>query len=108
VAVAYEKLGDIQKSLGNKKEALKYYESYNKLANELYKLYPANVNFKSIVISSYSKLGTFYYANGNKKNAKKYYTLCENLLAQLVNISPDNADFKKNLQWVRRKLSELE
>ncbi|MCB9232399.1 MAG: tetratricopeptide repeat protein [Bacteroidia bacterium] len=90
LANSYSKLGGIYEAQGQLAEALKYYQNYNHLKDELYRSNPASESLKNGLAVSYSKLGGIYQAQWNLDDALKYYQDYNQLREELCRSNPQS------------------
>jgi len=78
LAIAYLKLGETHRSLGNLQKALEFFQQYNKLVKKLYEEYPQNVLF--------SKNSIYYllWKQGTISNWPTYHELYDKCHTELT------------------------
>jgi len=107
LAVSYFKLGKTYNALGDPKKALDFYKRCNDLKEQLYEEFPNNVNFKNGLAVSLNNIGEIYRKRGEVENARSNYLKAISLLEELVVASPQMVGFRRNLDSIKRRLSEL-
>ncbi len=100
----YERIGNFFTTYGNLDKALKYFEEFTKLMEELYESYPNHVGFKNGLAISYEKLGSTHASLGNLDKALKYFEEYNTHEKELYESYPNNVEFKNNLAISYSKL----
>ena len=90
LAISYEKLGALHQAQGNYAEALKYFEDFARLMEELYASNPHAEKVKNDLAISYEKLGALHQAQGNYAEALKYFGDCSQLMEELYASNPQS------------------
>jgi tetratricopeptide (TPR) repeat protein len=88
-------------------KVLTYYETYNKLKQELYAANPANVSFKNGLAISYEKLGNAHNNLDNLDKALEFYEERNRLGKELYISYPTNVEFKNGLAISYSKLGNF-
>ncbi|MCB9232400.1 MAG: tetratricopeptide repeat protein [Bacteroidia bacterium] len=101
------KLGEIYEAQGKLNEALKYYQDYNQLSEELYRSNPASESLKNGLAISYEKLGGIYEAQGKMNEALKYYQDYNQLSEDLYHSNPASESHKGGLANSYEKLGGI-
>jgi tetratricopeptide (TPR) repeat protein len=106
LAISYAKLGDTYASMGALDTALKYYEKFHKLIEELYLVNPQNESLKSRLAISYERLGIIYSAQGDLNTALRYYQDETVLFKELYRSNPRSESLKNGLAIAYSKLGD--
>jgi tetratricopeptide (TPR) repeat protein len=101
-------LGATASDLGQLETAQDWYQQSHRLAQELFAAFPGNVDFKNGLALSDQWLGWTLEKLDQKAQAVDYYRQSKHLLEQLTASSPGNVEFKQNLDWVNKRLAELD
>ncbi|MDZ4151907.1 NB-ARC domain-containing protein [Methylicorpusculum sp.] len=108
LANACQYLGITASALGQLEAAQDWHQQSYRLEQELFAAFPGNVAFKNGLALSCQWLGWTLEKLEQEAQAVAYYQQSQHLLEQFAADSPGNIEFKQNLDWVNKRLAELD
>jgi tetratricopeptide (TPR) repeat protein len=117
-ALAYRRVGDIQRVLGKAAEADLAYRQACALLQALVEELPERARYREELAGAHSRLGVLLQANGRPGEAETEHRRALRLYAALVNESPSRADYRQELArsqstlathlWMTDRIDEAE
>lgn len=97
LAVAEEKIGDVQQAQGDVAAAIASYQASLAIRNRLAAAGGNNSQWELERVSTYGKLATVYLKAGDKPKVLDALRQGQAIIARLAKLSPDNAALKKTV-----------
>ncbi|MCP4698726.1 MAG: tetratricopeptide repeat protein, partial [Gammaproteobacteria bacterium] len=97
LSVSYERLGDVQISLGNTDAALAHYQKALEIRERLAAADLSSAAAQRDLSMSYKKLGDVQKTSGNLEQANQYYAQAVNINKKLAQADPNNPTLSS--QW---------
>jgi tetratricopeptide (TPR) repeat protein len=107
LAVAYEKLGDLNTSIGNLELSLIFFERSNQIAKKLSEYFPQKMFYKNNLAISCSKLGDTHALLDNLEQALTFFEQYNLLEKELFKTLPQNIVVKNNLAISYERLGNI-
>ena len=107
LSVSYNNVGDINKSLGDTKSALKSYESSLNIREELRRRNPDSAEYARDLSISYERIGDINKSLGDTKSALKSYESSLNIREELRRRNPDSAEYARDLSVSYNKVGDI-
>jgi tetratricopeptide (TPR) repeat protein/pimeloyl-ACP methyl ester carboxylesterase len=108
LAVAYEKIGDLQKAQGDLAEALKFYNDDLTIAERLAKLDPRDARGQRDLSICYEEIGDVQMAQSDLKGALKSYKDSLSIRERLAQFDPASPGWQSDLSFTYIRLGDVQ
>ena len=107
LSVAYEKLGDLMRALGQGEQAREFFEKSLAIAQRLADAEPGRADYQRDLSVSYNKLGDLMIALGQGEQAREFFEKDLAIAQRLADAEPGRADYQRDLSVSYNKLGDL-
>ncbi|MBX2800439.1 MAG: hypothetical protein KTR31_22355, partial [Myxococcales bacterium] len=105
---SFNKMGDLQRALGDGAGARRSYESSLSIAEALAEREPERADYQRDLSVSYSRLGALALQEGDQASAQHYFRADFDVAERLANLEPNRVDYQCDLAISHWTMAQLE
>ncbi len=97
ISVSFERIGDLQRDLGNGDQAQQFFSKALEIRERLVRQEPSRADYLRDLSVSYNKMGDLQRALGNGDQAQQFFSKALEIAERLVHQEPSRADYLTDL-----------